>query len=376
MPKPRIQKEKAEPEYIPIDITNVKRTVEVPYKQLSESDIITIEKKGRIKLPKSKIKKSLGKLRSRNIFQETDSFGDDLKGEYTLIITEKPQAALKIASALGDYKKYAKLNVPYYELERNSKKIIIACAAGHLFGLTGKEKGWPVFNIAWEASWKKNAWTKRFYQVLEILAKKAKEFIVATDYDIEGEVIGWNIIRFVGKQKDAKRMKFSTLTKNELEKSYDAMENTINWGQAVAGETRHFLDWMYGINLSRALMQAIKKAGRFKIMSIGRVQGPAIKLIVDKELEIQKFKPEPYFQIFIKLKNHEIELKYEKDIFDKTLLKSFDDLEGKGKATTEKEKKLIPPPFPFDLTSLQREAYRLHGINPARTLQKIGRAHV
>ena len=103
-----------------------------------------------------------------------------------------------------------------------------------------------------------------------------------------------NIIRYICKQKDAKRMKFSSLTKNELMKSYESLEPTINWGQAIAGETRHYLDWMYGINLSRALMESIKSAGSFKIMSIGRVQGPALNLIVNRELEIQKFKSEPY----------------------------------------------------------------------------------
>ena len=191
-----------------------------------------------------------------------------------------------------------------------------------------------------------------------------------TDYDIEGEVIGWNIIRFITKQKDAKRMKFSALTTEELQESYKNLMPTIDWGQAIAGETRHFLDWMYGINLSRALMSAIQKAGSFKIMSIGRVQGPALNLIVQKELEIQKFKPQTYWQIFIKLKNHSVELKYEKDIFDKKSLENFKNLEGKkGIATTEKTKRNLIPPFPFDLTSLQREAYRLFGINPSRTLQ-------
>ena len=194
-----------------------------------------------------------------------------------------------------------------------------------------------------------------------------------TDYDVEGEVIGWNIIRFVaGKnaEKTAKRMKFSTLTKQELESSYDNLQKTINWGQAYAGETRHFLDWMYGINLSRALMSAIKSAGRFKILSIGRVQGPALNLIVKKELEIQKFKSEPYWQVFINLKGHKPELIYEKNIKKKNDLDKFKNLKNQeGEAATEKKLRNLSPPYPFDLTSLQREAYRLFGINPSRTLQ-------
>ncbi|MBI2629469.1 DNA topoisomerase I [Candidatus Pacearchaeota archaeon] len=358
-------------EFIPVKESDLKHAVEIPVKGVRDEELITIEKVGKKAKNKRQVKP---KLKTRNI-QEDEETEEGIKDrDYTLIITEKPQAALKIASALGDYKKYSEKNVPYYILERKNKEIIVACAAGHLFTLTSKEKAadWPTFNLSWQPNFKakKNDWSKRYYSLLLKLAKNAKEFIVATDYDVEGEVIGWNIVRFIAKKKDAKRMKFSTLTKNELEKSYDSMRNTIDWGQAIAGETRHYLDWMYGINLSRALMYAIKKAGKFKIMSIGRVQGPALKLIVEKELEIQKFKPVPYWQVFIQLIGHEIELKYEKDIFEKKEIKDFSDLKGKqGDARTEIKEEISRPPFPFDLTSLQREAYRLFHINPARTLQ-------
>lgn len=131
---------------------------------------------------------------------------------------------------------------------------------------------------------------------------------MATDYDIEGEVIGLNIVRYICNQQDASRMKFSTLTKTELEQAYENKSPNINWGQAIAGETRHYLDWFYGINLSRALMNAIKTTGKFKIMSIGRVQGPALHLIVQKEKEIAAFKPKPYWQIFITISDKKINL--------------------------------------------------------------------
>lgn len=351
-------------DYMPLGKSDLKFSVEVPVRHIDESSLITIEKAGKMK--------SMGRLKSRSMEEETLDYGVEReeKGDYTLIITEKPQAALKIASALGKARKLNDGGAPYYELERGGKKSIVACAVGHLFGLTSKEKGFPVFSMEWEHSSKKNVWTKKYYNALVRLARRAKDFIVATDYDIEGEVIGWNIVRFIAKQKDARRMKFSTLTSPELQKAYENLLPTIDWGQAIAGETRHFLDWMYGINLSRALMSAIKKAGSFKIMSIGRVQGPALKLIVDKELEIQKFKSEPYWQVFIKLKGHKTELKYEKDIFDKKLIEGFKNLKGKkGIANTKKEMRNVSPPFPFDLTSLQRESYRLFGINPAKTLQ-------
>ena len=114
----------------------------------------------------------------------------------------------------------------------------------------------------------------------------------------------------------------------------------------------------------------MKTTGKFRIMSIGRVQGPALHLIVDKEKQIQAFKPEPYWQVFIKIKGHELELKHNKDIFDKAELKNFENLIGKtAKASTKKTEQILPPNPPFNLTTLQTETYKFHGITPSKTLR-------
>ena len=294
-----------------------------------------------------------------------------MKG-HTLIITEKPQSAVKIASALGKSKKKIETGVSYYEVDRKGEKMVVAAAAGHLFTLSQKSKRGtplPVFDIEWIPSYEKKAkFTKKFYNVLKKLCKGATKFVVATDYDIEGEVIGWNILRFICGKKDAKRMKYSTLTATELEQSYKNLMPTLDWGQAIAGETRHHLDWMYGINLSRILMSSIKKAGGFKIMSIGRVQGPALRLVVDKELTIQKFKSKPYWQIYISAAG--IKLKHNKDITNKKELDKFKKLKGeKSLLTTKKREQTITPPAPFDLTTLQIESYKYFGLKPSTTLQ-------
>jgi len=211
-----------------------------------------------------------------------------------LIITEKPQASKKIAEALADGKPIKKMEkgVPYYEITRGKQDIIVGCAVGHLYTVGETEKnGWkyPVFDLMWiESGDKKGSeHTKKYLSVLKKIAKQAKTFTVACDYDIEGEVIGLNVVRYACKQKDAQRMKFSTLTKEDLVHAYEHKSKTLDWGQAQAGETRHFLDWMYGINISRALTSSIKKSGRFRIMSAGRVQGPALKILVDREKEIR-----------------------------------------------------------------------------------------
>ena len=295
-------------------------------------------------------------------------------GGYELIITEKPQAAMKIASALGDSTARNAHGVPYYEVSRQEKKLVVACAVGHLFTLTQKQNGSgiPVFNIKWVPNYmaRKGDFSKKYYDVLLKLAKDAGSITVATDYDIEGEVIGLNVVRFIAGQPDASRMKFSTLTEKELNDSYETKSASLNWGQAIAGETRHYLDWFYGINLSRALMNAIRSTGRFKVMSIGRVQGPALNLIVQKERLISAFKPMPYWQVFIILENPRIELQHNKDIFKKSELEKFKDLKGKiANVKTEKKQQTLQPNPPFNLTTLQTEAYRLFGLNPGKTLQ-------
>ncbi len=300
-----------------------------------------------------------------------------------LIITEKPSSARKVAAALADTSPTPKKNkkCTYFELKHNKKPIIVTSAVGHLFGLVEKnKKGWtyPVFEIEWGASYQGSQelnYIKDYIDTISKLAKKAKTFTIACDYDIEGEVIGWNVIRFACNQKDANRMKFSTLTKQDLIESYEKKLKHLDWGQAFAGETRHKLDWFYGINLSRALTASVKAAGSFKIMSIGRVQGPALKMLVDREREIQRFKPEPFWliQLLGSYKKDNIEAWHTKDkIFDKKLV---DEILKKTKLQKEAKIKKIKrtkreqaPPHPFDLTSLQSESYNNFKITPKETL--------
>ncbi len=373
---PKLKQNKAQnkqEDYMMIKPEQVKQVVEIPVKRIDEPEIIKIEKPARTKLKEKKHKIQKIEKSGRT---ETDGKKIKAKTKITeLIITEKPAAALKIAQALGSFEKKNIQGAPYYEIREKDKIILIGCAVGHLFTLTQTEKSskWPVFDIEWVPNFeaRKQDWSKKYYSALSSLCKKADSFIIACDYDIEGEVIGWNVLRFICKQENAKRMKFSTLTESELKKSYQNLMKDIDFGQAYAGETRHKLDWLYGINLSRALMEAIKKAGSFRILSIGRVQGPALHLIVEKELAIKSFKPEPYWQVYLLVKNsHTVEVRYPNDITKKSELAKFKILKGKqAQASTSITEQKIPPPAPFDLTTLQTEAYKFYSISPSRTLQ-------
>ena len=300
-----------------------------------------------------------------------------------LIITEKPSSAKKVAEALADGKLHQKKSKQssYYELTHKNKEIIVTSAVGHLYGLVEDKKkswGYPVFDIKWAPSYQGHEdlkYVKDYIDTIGELAKKAKEFTIACDYDVEGEVIGLNIIRFACDKKDANRMKFSTLTKPDLIEAYDNKMKHLDWGQAYAGETRHKLDWFYGINLSRALTSSVKAAGSFKIMSAGRVQGPALKLLVDREREIAAFKSEPFWEIGLwgNYQKHAVEAWHEQGkIFDKKEVdKILTKVKGEKEAqikSVKRSKREQAPPHPFDLTSLQSESYALFHITPKETL--------
>ncbi|MFO8016258.1 MAG: DNA topoisomerase I, partial [Candidatus Woesearchaeota archaeon] len=309
---------------------------------------------------------------------------------YELIITEKPQSAKKIAEALADGKPIKEnINkVPYYKVTHGKQDIVVGCAVGHLYSLAEVEKnGWtyPVFNVQWKPAnqvSKASSFSSKYITALKKLCKDADKFTVATDYDIEGEVIGLNIIRHLCKKKDARRMKYSTLTREELIDSYENAYSHLDWGQANAGETRHILDYYYGINLSRALSLAVKAAGSFKILSSGRVQGPALKILVEREKEIKAFKPEPFWQIQLdgRAKGKDITAMHKEDKFwkkeeaDKVMEKT------KGKKAfvdnVQKRKFKQPPPNPFDLTSLQMEAYKCLKMSPKDTLATAQRLYL
>ncbi|MBD3259810.1 DNA topoisomerase I, partial [Candidatus Woesearchaeota archaeon] len=307
---------------------------------------------------------------------------------YELIISEKPQASKRIADALADAKPKKELHnkVPHYILTHNGKEIVIACAVGHLYGLAQvkdkkKKKGWtyPVFDVEWKPIseiQKKGSFSKKYLDNIKKLAKNAGSFTVATDFDVEGEVIGLNCIRFICKQKDANRMKFSTLTKEDLIESYEHKLKHLEWGQARAGETRHILDWFWGINLSRALTLAVNKArGGFKLLTAGRVQGPALKLIVDKEKEIRAFVAEPYWELQLlgEKNKQQIEAMHTNGRFtdEKAVKKIFDKIKGCKSAIVEsavKKRVKEAPPFPFDLTTLQTQSARYFKMGPKATL--------
>ncbi len=299
--------------------------------------------------------------------------------ETTVMIGEKPKVAGRIANALGNYSIEENRGVKNYVIETDSRKIIIAPAVGHVFNLEQTEDGWdyPVFDVEWVPIFETEDgadYVKKYYNNLKDQLEDADSYINACDFDLEGSVIGANIIKNIADAPDERiaRMKFSTLTASDLRDAFDDLES-FDRGMTDAGLTRHVLDFYYGINVSRALMKAVRKNDRYQTLSTGRVQGPALKILAEKEREIRAFEPDPYWEIFLHHEEFDAKLQHDGEdrIWEEDVANEIvGDLEGEDEAAVSNidvNNYKHNPPVPFNLTGLQSEASSQFNISPKRT---------
>lgn len=303
----------------------------------------------------------------------------DLRGT-TLVITEKPKVAKRVAEALsynGELAPRRMAEVPYYELRHSLGKVIIASAAGHLFSLYTESRGYPVFDYKWVPSYLVNSGAKhtsKYLRALKELSAGASYYVNACDYDIEGSVIGYMIIKSFGREDRAFRAKFSSLTTEELRKAFQSLSG-LDYEMIEAGLCRHELDWIWGINVSRALMRAVRAgSGRSYVLSAGRVQTPTLKHVVEYLVERNSFVPLPLFNVKVEAiyGSRIIELEYEGNPLEsyRAAREIADRVKERGYLIVEEfesdVKELRPPP-PFNLGDLQEEAARVYGFSPSRT---------
>jgi DNA topoisomerase-1 len=299
---------------------------------------------------------------------------------HEVIICEKPKSSEKIAKALSKgSKKNSYKKVPYYEFEENGKKTTVLSAVGHLYSLSPTSSGQDkIFDIEWVPLYEKDKqkkYVKGYIDAIKKLSKGADKFIHACDYDIEGTLIGYNALKYgCGEDsvKKATRMKFSTLTKEDILKAY---ENPIpvDFKQVDSGIARHVLDFLFGVNISKYLTDSVRKAtSRYIQLSAGRVQTPTLSILVDREKEIKKFVPVPYWLIKADLEGNIIADHKAGKIFERkdadSILAECEDEDAVVKDVILRETKRSPP-VPFDLGSLQSEAYGVFGFSPKKTQQ-------
>ncbi len=305
----------------------------------------------------------------------------------TLIICEKPDAAGRVARAIdenGSPRRRDVRGVPLFECARKNDTVVVCSALGHLYSIDSKSRGSRQWYPVWDCTWKpkheiekKSARLANWIDVIKTISKDVDQFVNGCDHDVEGSLIGLSILQYAchGAHLVARRMTFSTMTEKELKTAFSNMMPRLDFATAEAGRCRHELDWLYGINLSRLLTQAALKQGRgYATLSTGRVQGPTLGFVVAREEGIEFFVPSPFWLIDASIEHgarkYQIEYAEGRVSTSEQADKIVRECDGQLLEVSNVETRQISqtPPFPFDLSSLQAEAYRHFGYSPSRTL--------
>ncbi len=310
-----------------------------------------------------------------------------------MVICEKPEAARRVAEALsgGGAQSSIAEGVTVFRFTSRGEDFVVCSAQGHVYAISDpfdERTVYPVFDVEWYPSSlveEKNASAARRISVIRKLAGSAARFVNACDFDAEGETIGFNVLRYAcgAKETEALRAKFSTLTRDDVVAAFRQAEPQATAGLARAGRTRHIIDFVWGVNLSRALSQSVLSSGHmYRTVSMGRVQGPTLAFLMKREIEIREFVPLPFWKVSGTFERNETRFVagYLKErVKSKTMAERVrDDCKGKeGVATSVVRSAVqVPPPPPFDTGDLQKEAYRIFGFSPSRTLQIAERLYL
>ncbi|WP_350344940.1 type I DNA topoisomerase [Proteinivorax tanatarense] len=270
-----------------------------------------------------------------------------------LVIVESPSKAKTINKFLG-------------------KKYKVKASMGHVIDLPKSQMGIDLesFDVKYITIRGKG----KVLQELKKEAKKADKVYLATDPDREGEAISWHLANALKVNKDSCRVVFNEITKTAVKDAFKSPQN-INKDVVDAQQARRILDRIVGYKISPILWDKVKRG-----LSAGRVQSVAVRLIVDREREIQNFEPKEYWSLEVELnakgnkvllsklmkyKNKKVEVENKKQM-DEIIaaLKPDNFIVSKIKKS---ERKRNPSP-PFTTSSLQQEAARKLNFTSKKTM--------
>ncbi len=273
-----------------------------------------------------------------------------------LVIVESPAKAKTIEKFLG-------------------KDFIVKSSMGHIRGLPSKtgsidiaKKYAPVYEIDPDK--------KKIIAELKKATKNADSVWLASDEDREGEAIAWHLSEVLRlNPKTTKRIVFHEITESAL-KSAIANPRTIDIPLVEAQQARQSLDYLVGFELSPVLWKKVRPQ-----LSAGRVQSVAVRLVVEREEEIAKHKPESTFKLTTTLKTprgHKIPAeattKYKNSAKIKQILKDYADSDFVVEAISQKPGQRSPG-VPLTTSSLQQEASNKIGYSPRTTMQLAQRLY-
>lgn len=323
-----------------------------------------------------------------------------------LVIAEKPSVAGDIAKALGGFEKKA----DFYE----SSEYYVTWAVGHLLELLPPEdidvkyKRWLLQDlpiIPEQFAYKPKEGQKERLDAIRSLARKKDVvgFVNACDAGREGELIFRELYDFCGEKKPMKRLWLQSMTRDAIVQEFKSLKPGEDFAAlGNAARCRAESDWLIGMNGTRAITRRLRpKMQKGASWSVGRVQTPTLALVVKREMEILRHRPDPYWTIEGRFStdSHEysgqwFDPKFKKPVQDEedTAVREKEDrifskekldailAEAKRFASsataseTRKESREIAPQM-FDLTTLQREANRRFGMSASRTLQAAQRLY-
>ncbi|MGG3558276.1 DNA topoisomerase III [Peribacillus frigoritolerans] len=307
-----------------------------------------------------------------------------------LIIAEKPDQGSTLAAQFKTKKQQGYIEIMPNELFPDGA--YVTWAVGHLCQLVSPE--------TYHSKWKK--WSMETLPIIpekfqyEVTRQKAKQFNVvktllrkpevdeiihAGDAGREGELIVRNIVNLCNVNKPMKRLWISSLTPKAI---YEGFQNLKSEEKTrplyYEAYTRACADWVVGMNASRAYSILLKQRGVSDVFSAGRVQTPTLALIVKREMEIEQFKSEPFWEVFadFKMDGKKYQGKWQLNNDPRIKTKEMADKIAafcKGKeaeiAEMDTERKEFQPPLLFNLSSLQATVNKIYKYSPKQTLDIV-----
>ena len=289
---------------------------------------------------------------------------------HKLVIAEKPSVAHSLAAVIG-----ATARKDGY-LEGNGWRV--SWCVGHLAGLADadsydpKYAKWryddlPILPADWQMTVGKDK--KKQFDVLKKLmnAPDVTEVVNACDAGREGELIFRSVYELAGCQKPMKRLWISSMEDSAIREGFANLRPGAEYdGLRDAALCRAKADWLVGINATRLFSVLYHRT-----LNIGRVMSPTLALIVQREAEIDGFKPVPFYTVTLELPGFTVAGERMKDKAAAEQLQSACQSAVATVKQVERKDKSEKPPALYDLTTLQRDANRLLGYTAQQTLDYL-----
>lgn len=302
-----------------------------------------------------------------------------------LYLCEKPSQGIDIGRVLG-----ASLRREGYV---EGPGVCVTWCIGHLLEMVEPDhyspewKQWrldrlPIIPQEWKLELTRRGGKQ--FKIIKELLKGVNEVVLATDADREGETIGREVLEHCRYRGKISRLWLSALDEASIRKALASTwpgHKTEPLYQAGLGRAR--ADWLVGMNLTRAYTLIGRQGGYDGLLSVGRVQTPTLKLVVDRDRLIENFQPVDYFDVIAchRVANGTFNAKWipsqqqaddEGRCLDRAVAESVrQKVQGQtGKITKAQTKRMQePPPLPLELSTLQQEASRRWSMSAKQTLQ-------